>query len=110
MQLSNHREQSLSRIYEEYVGKILASLFHRNSEMSLSEVMCCACRIDYGRAIEICLSNFSTVLTSFFLQNTTRIYQSLAVAVDLNCCVSRDISRLESYFTRKNILKGIKLH
>lgn len=77
MQLSNHREQSLSRIYEEYVGKILASLFHKNSEMSLSEVMCCACRIDYGRAIEICLSNFSTVLTSFFCKTPLGFIRAL---------------------------------
>lgn len=115
--LSNHWEQSLSHMYKEYVRKIFVSRVYSTEivKWSLSEVMCRACRIDYGRPIEICLSNFSTVLTIFFFfQNTARIvriYQSPC------CCCRFELLRipgyfesLESYFTRKNILKGIKLH
>ena len=65
-------------MYKEYVRKIFVSRVYSTEivKWSLSEVMCRACRIDYGRPIEICLSNFSTVLTIFFFFPKHRSHRS----------------------------------
>lgn len=96
-------------MYKEYVRKIFVSRVYSTEivKWSLSEVMCRACRIDYGRPIEICLSNFSTVLTIFFFSKTPLaslgFIRVLAVAVDLNCFVYRDISNRWNHISLERI-------